>query len=206
MIKAIVFDVDGTLTKIKSIWRLIHEELGTWRHARINRELYYAGKIDYIQWAKLDSALWRGVKVKRIMDVVRNVELVEEVEYLMSELKKRGYYIGLISAGVNFLPDYIRNKLNLDYSLSNELITRNGLLTGEVIVNVPYPDKFKGFKKFIKNTGFEESEVATVGDDPTDLYDGSAIKILITHSVKPKGSADFYVKRSKILDILRYIP
>ncbi|MFQ6085233.1 MAG: hypothetical protein ACE5OY_03085 [Candidatus Bathyarchaeia archaeon] len=39
-IRLVVFDLDGTLTTIRSIWRLIHDELGTWDKAREFRERF----------------------------------------------------------------------------------------------------------------------------------------------------------------------
>ena len=46
-IKAIVFDVDGVLTEIDSVWRYIHRKLGTLEAAKVNAERYRRGEIDY---------------------------------------------------------------------------------------------------------------------------------------------------------------
>ena len=41
------FDIDGTLTPVRSSWQLLHRELGTWRVARTHARLVRNGAMSF---------------------------------------------------------------------------------------------------------------------------------------------------------------
>ena len=69
-IRLVVFDVDGTLTQHSSVWWRLHELFGTTKEGRIYFDQYFAGEINYDQWADYDAALWTGKSVAEVMKVV----------------------------------------------------------------------------------------------------------------------------------------
>lgn len=49
-LRLVVFDVDGTLLKIRSSWQHLHEALGTWDRGKQYAEQFFQGLIGYEEW------------------------------------------------------------------------------------------------------------------------------------------------------------
>ncbi len=60
--KVVVFDLDGTLTRERSIWEYIHKCLGTWYgFAERFQERFLRGEISYEEFCNLDAQVWKGM-------------------------------------------------------------------------------------------------------------------------------------------------
>ena len=57
-----VFDLDGTLTPVRSVWQYIHEALGMWdADARLHQAAFEHGTISYGEFCARDAAHWKGM-------------------------------------------------------------------------------------------------------------------------------------------------
>jgi hypothetical protein len=57
----IIFDLDGTLTRERSIWEYIHKQLGKWvGFAEAYQRRFLAGLISYEEFCELDAKVWKG--------------------------------------------------------------------------------------------------------------------------------------------------
>ncbi len=164
-----MFDVDGVLTKIDSVWRFIHEHLGTWEKARVYAEMYRRGEISYAEWARLDASLWRGTTREEIEDIMSRVELRDGARELVLFLKSRGVKTAAISAGLDVLTNRVAKELGLDVAVSNRLVFKDSKVTGEVEVIVGYGDKGRVFVEVCRSLGVPPSRAATVGDSDVDV-------------------------------------
>jgi len=169
MFKAVIFDVDGVLTCIDSIWRFIHERVGTIREARKNAEKYYAGEITYEEWAKLDVELWKGLKYEKLISIVNEVPLREGAKEVVEKLKDLKIVTVAISAGLSLITNRIAEELGMDYAFSNDIVVKDGVVTGEVIVNVKANNKDEIMKTFCRLTGIRPNECIVVGDSMVDI-------------------------------------
>ncbi len=203
MAKLIVFDVDGTLIKEPSIWRFIHEQLGTLDACEVNRRMYEQGLIDYREWAILDAMAWKGVTEEKLKEIVSKVGYVKGVRETFETLKRNGFKIAVISAGLTLITDRIKEELNVDYALSNELVFKDGKLTGEVKVSVEYPDKEKAFKRLVKELGINPCNCIAVGDTNADLY--KCCKLRIAFNPKEEVDADVVIQGDDLREILKYV-
>ena len=66
-----VFDLDGTLKEAFSPWRYLHVALGFEKQADEYRRRFLFGEIDYLEWARLDAALWKGQPLSKVQDIFR---------------------------------------------------------------------------------------------------------------------------------------
>lgn len=166
-LKLVVFDVDGTLVKIHSSWQHLHEGLGTWDRGRQYAEKFSQGAISYEEWARLDAALWKGLPLHRVQGIIRGVPYTPGAKRVIGTLRKRGLKVVLLSAGLSLVTGRIQRELGVDYSLANDLIVKDGLLTGDVKVNVPFHGKEKVLRPILERFRVKMGDCAAVGDDET---------------------------------------
>jgi len=165
----VVFDVDGVLTGIDSVWRYVHEHLGVWPQARMNKKLFESGSISYEEWARRDVALWRGRRVEEVERILRAVEIRPGAAELVAMLKKCGVKVFALSAGIDLLVEEIAERLGLDDYEANRVVVEEGVLTGEVKVTVGFEDKGRVFRELVSKHGVGPGEAVAVGDSIVDL-------------------------------------
>ncbi len=168
-IQVIVFDVDGVLTKINSVWRFLHIELGTWNIARKHYKMFMNGEITYEQWAKYDVQLWRGISIENIEKILDKIVIRDGARELISFLKEKGLKIIAISAGLDVLTNKISKEIGIDRAYSNKLVVKNGILTGEVLVDVDFYSKGKILEELFEIFGIGEENIIVVGDSEVDI-------------------------------------
>mgnify|MGYP000170859600 CR=1 FL=1 len=163
----VVFDVDGTLLDVDSSWRYLHERLGTWHLGRVYAERFFRGEISYEEWARLDASLWKGLPIQRLRGLIEEIPYVDGALETLRTLKRAGCRVALLSAGLTLATDRICRDTPVDYAVANEVLARNGVVSGEVRVNVRYSEKGKVLREILKRFGVKPSQCAVVGDDET---------------------------------------
>lgn len=206
--RLIVFDVDGTLVKVNSSWQFLHEKLGTWNKGKQYAEEFYQGRITYEEWAQLDASLWKKQSLSKVRSIVNKISYVDGAQEVIKALKKQNVKVVLLSAGLSLFSERIEKELQIDYSLSNELVARNGFLTGEVKVNVSLNDKTKALRKILRKFNVESDECCAVGDDESliPLFKEVALGIAFNPcSEEVEKTADIVVKSEDLRNILPYV-
>ncbi len=168
--KIIIFDIDGTITRHISSWRYIHEKLGLWgKQAFFYQEQFWAGKISYRRFCELDAAHWKGMREDSIRKIFKTVPYSKNTVNVISKLKKMGYKLIAISTGLQYMPDRIRKELKFDYAISNRLISRRGIITGAVKINIEHGAKDKILHRIFKKFKVKPHEAISVGDSDGDI-------------------------------------
>ncbi|MEM3833106.1 MAG: HAD-IB family phosphatase [Thermoprotei archaeon] len=169
MYRCVVFDVDGVLTKIESVWQYVHERLNTWDKARINMELYFSKKITYEEWAYLDAFLWKGISYDKFMEIFDSIPVNDGFEETLSRIKSLGLKIIAISGGLMPLLERLNRIVRFDDMYATELIFENGIFTGKVVVHVKYDNKDLVLLNACKKYGISTRECIVVGDSKIDI-------------------------------------
>jgi len=206
--KLVVFDVDGTLTKVASSWQFLHEKLGTWNRGKQYAEQFFQGAITYEDWARLDASLWRGLPLKRVQEIVDGMPYTDGAREVLTLLKGGGLKVVLISAGLSFVTERIEREIGVDASLANELKVENGFLTGEVKVNVSVHNKDMVLLRMLKKFNLRVDECAAVGDDETliPLFEKVGLSIAFNpRSWVVKERADVTVKSEDLREVLPFL-
>jgi phosphoserine phosphatase len=164
-LRLVVFDVDGTLLKVRSSWQHIHEALGTWEKGRQYAEQFSQGLIGYEKWAELDASLWRGQPLEKVKRAISGMPYTVGAKELIVALRKSGFRVVLLSAGLSLVAERIEREIGVDYALANDLVVENGVLTGDVKVNVPVDGKLGALQRITGLFGVKLEECAAVGDD-----------------------------------------
>ena len=205
-IRLVVFDLDGTLTPVDSLWRYLHEAFGTWDQGRIAARRYRRGEISYKEWAEADAGHWAGAPLSQVMKSLDRIPYREGVTDVFRQLKQKGVKTAIVSAGLSLLADKAARELGADFVLSNELQANDGSLTGEIIVKVAVDGKKRIIEQIADRIHVPLSEVALVGDRANDLANPECLRI----AFKPKDEAarreaDYVVEDDDLKRILQYV-
>ena len=204
----VVFDVDGTLLKAVSSWQFLHERLGTWDRGKQYAEQFFRGVITYEDWARLDASLWRGLKLERIRQIVDSVPYTNEARYVVTTMRRNGFKVVLLSAGLSLVTERIEREIGVDDSLANELKVEKGLLTGEVKVNVTVDNKDAALLHMLKKFNLGIDECAAVGDDETMIPLFEKVNLSIAFNPRSwvvEEKADIVVKSDNLREVLSHI-
>ena len=165
-----IFDLDGTLTKERSIWEYIHQQLGKWYgFAEEYQKKFLAGQISYERFCELDAAVWKGMRVEELLEIAKTVPFYPGAEKLINHLKYKGLKLAMVSSGLSLLSHWVHQKYGFDYSVSNDLLHENGVLTGKVRIQVYYDQKADWVKKILKQFELRSEEVIGIGDSVGDI-------------------------------------
>lgn len=127
MEKLIVFDMDNTLLRGRFIDACA--ERFDFKKELMNIR---SSETDPILLTKHIATLLRDKSHQELIEVVDQIPIVEGTATIIQELKKKGYVNGIISDSYDCITRHIKNKLGMDFSLSNELEFSKGVCTGEV--------------------------------------------------------------------------
>lgn len=164
-----VFDLDGTLKEASSPWMYLHHALGTEAEAEKYRQQFYAGQINYLDWARLDSALWKGVELARVEAIFRDSSYRPGVHVLFQFLQHHGVLTAIISTGLGVQARQVAAELGVWRTIANELAVQDGHLTGETVVNVMEHTKGQLMAQLREEAGARVEECLAVGDGPADV-------------------------------------
>ena len=179
-VRLVVFDMDGVLVPIKSSWAYIHEALGVGEEARRYVRLFMEGKIDYLEWMRLDTELWiraAGGRLhrSRLQEILDRVPLAPGVEDAVRRLRRMGVRIALVSGGVDLLARRVARLIGAEAWMANMLsFDKEGYLRpgGVPLVGV---DKARAVRRVAYELGVGLGRTAYVGDS---MWDASAMKVV----------------------------
>ncbi|MGA1872534.1 MAG: HAD-IB family phosphatase [Thermoplasmatota archaeon] len=166
----VVFDMDGVLVRERSSWRLVHDALGTSNEDSFSA--YMRGDIDDMEFMRRDISLWlqRGVTtLSSVGDILRRATLMNGFEQCMTELRRSGAVLGMISGGLDLLANRLGEEGGFTHVSANGLsVDIHGNLTGEGILRVPLMDKGSILKR-LKGGKPDYDPVIAVGDSRVDI-------------------------------------
>jgi phosphoserine phosphatase len=208
--KLAVFDLDGTLTKERSIWEYIHVRLGKWYgFADDYQKRFLKGKISYGEFCELDADVWKGMRVEELIGIIKTVPFHDGIEELIDYLKNKGLKIAVVSSGLSLLSAWVHGKYGFDYSISNDLLHEEGILTGKVKIHVRYDKKAKWVKRILKEFGMRPDECIAIGDSlgDLDMFQLVGFSIAVNSSCKDlEKVASVCVKGHNLADIIPRLP
>ncbi len=205
-IQLVIFDLDGTLTPVDSLWRFMHDVFDTWDRGKTASLRYRRGEISYKQWAETDAGCWAGESVSQVMKVIETITYREGAQEVFEELRRRKVKTAILSAGLSILANRAAKELGADIAVSNELETNDGKLTGGIRVNVAVNNKREIIERIAAQLEVPLGSVALVGDQAFDLSHAECLRI----AFRPKNQiarleADFVVEDGDLTSILQYL-
>jgi phosphoserine phosphatase len=208
--KLAIFDLDGTLTKERSLWEFIHKSLGKWYgFAEEYQTQFFNNEISYEEFCRLDAQIWKGMSLEELKTIVESVPLYKGITPLTAHLKNQGIKLSLISSGLSVLSDMVKERYAFDYAIANDLLYNNGTLTGEVCINVNFDKKALWAERIMGKYKIRREEVIAIGDSPGDkeLFEIAGFSVAFNPSSEELNSiADVVIRSDNISDIIPKLP
>jgi len=134
MISSVIFDLDGTLTKIPSPWQYVHERVGVWESTACHHLTeWLSGEISYEQFCQRDASLWNGRSVDEIYSYLDEIEWNRHVPTVVEQLVAARIPSVIISSGFK----YVASKIQVQCGWNPLLIYANELVDGPAVrINV----------------------------------------------------------------------
>lgn len=186
-IKIVFLDCDGTLTTIRSSWEYLHRRLDVWdANADEFQRLFREGKIDYHEFCRRDAALWKGLSLGRVLDIMGEIPYHEGTREVLDLLNRQGMKTVILSTGLSFLVERVQKELGIPQSISNHLLVKEGLLTGEIRIDIEHDNKGFWVDRILEDFGIHREEAAAVGDGEGDRAMFEAVGLRIGYYPQPQ--------------------
>lgn len=190
--KLIAFDMDSTLINIECVDE-IADAAGRKAEVAAITEAAMRGEIaDYKESLRRRVDLLRGVTVGHMEQVYNErLQLNPGAAELVKACKDAGLKVLLVSGGFTFFTDRIRDRLGVDYTRSNVLGVKDGVLTG-TMVDQPWGDICDGAEKrrmlleTCAKLGIGAKQAIAMGDGANDLPMMGEAGLSVAYHAKPK--------------------
>jgi phosphoserine phosphatase len=166
----VAMDMDSTLITIECI-----DEMADLRGIKPQVAAITAsamrGEIEYHESLRRRLALLEGMDesaLQRVYD--ERLKLSPGAERMLERVRSLGIKTLLVSSGFSFFTERLKQRLSLDYTLSNTLELKNGTLTGKVLGNiVDARAKAAKVSELRDALRLKRDQVIAIGDGANDL-------------------------------------
>ena len=206
LIKLVVFDLDNVIIDgegIDEIGKLVNVE----DQIAAITEQAMQGELNFETSIKQRVGLLEGAAVDDINKLADEMPLMAGAEETVKSLKENGFDVIIISGSFDIIANTIKQKLPVDEIFTNSLVSKDGVLTGEVTGPLVSGNKLDVLKEYIADAGYTLEECISVGDGANDISMIESAKYGIAFNAKPalKENADIIVETRNLTDVLDVI-
>jgi phosphoserine phosphatase len=183
--RMVIMDVDSTLIENEVI-NLLAEEAGVGPQVAEITLAAMRGEIDFEASLLERVGLLAGLREEDLLRVAKRITVTPGARTFIRTLKRMGMKTAIVSAGFTRFANALATDLDIDYSLSNTLEVKDGVLTGQLAGElVDGPRKASFLREIAATEGISLSQVVAVGDGANDLDMLAAAGLGIAFNAKP---------------------
>jgi phosphoserine phosphatase len=149
------------------------------------------------------------MRVEELIEIAKTVPFHPGADELINYLKDKGLKLSLVSSGLSVLTNWVHQRYGFDYSISNDLLHGDGILTGKVNIRVYYDQKAEWVKRILKEFGVKPEESMAIGDSLGDLemFRVVGFSVAFNSSCKDLDQiAKVCVQSQNLIDIIPKLP
>jgi phosphoserine phosphatase SerB len=125
--KMVLLDMDNTILQGRFIDTIARRYGFEQKLAELRQK-----ESDPVILTKRIGLLLKGRSMEEMLEVISAIPIVPDLKSVVTELKKRGYRIGIISNSYRLICNYVKQEIGADFALANRLEFLEGKATGEV--------------------------------------------------------------------------
>ena len=211
--KLVLFDMDGTLLKDRTIF-VFAEKKGFMDDLK---RLFYSTDLAFYQKNIEIAKLLKGLESRELLEIFRKIKLNKNVKKVIKELKKRGLKTAIVTASYQIFADDLKKRLGMDYAFANNLMIKDGIVTGKLIINnknlleepigkrVYSICKSNVLDQLCEKLGITPDEVIAVGDGGIDIcmLEKAGLGVAFNASVDVQKHANISI--DDMSTILKYV-
>ncbi|MDX1468819.1 MAG: phosphoserine phosphatase SerB [Acidimicrobiia bacterium] len=183
--RLVVLDVDSTLIQDEVI-DLLGREAGVEEEVARITAAAMAGEIDFESSLNERVALLEGLNEAALDRVFASITPTPGARTFIRTLKRMGLKTAIVSAGFTRYTDALAADLGIDYSLSNTLDVKDGVVTGRLAGELVDGERKA---RFLRDLAAREeiplAQVVAVGDGANDLQMLATAGLGIAFNAKP---------------------
>lgn len=167
----VAFDIDGTLTPIKSSWSYVHKVLNTLKRAESIAKQFFEGFISYDEWITHDLSLWKGLSLDTFNKILLSIPWrsgIESIRKLKNKYANDVLFIA-VSGGFNQLGKRAVEELGFDAYIGVEIDYESNRLNGKAKFYPEYNDKGRLLKDLLQQKHINVEKIICVGDNINDI-------------------------------------
>jgi phosphoserine phosphatase len=206
-LKLLAMDMDSTLISIECI-----DELGdlAGKKAEIAAITAQAmrGELDFPSSLRSRVSALAGLSESSLLQVYeQRLKLTPGAESLIHKCKSHGVKLLLVSGGFSFFTARLKERLGLDYTISNTLEIANGRLTGSLLGDIVDAEaKAARFRAVMRELGAPREQTVAIGDGANDLRMMAEAGLAVAFRAKPvvRAQADCIITQSGLDAVPRF--
>ena len=114
--------------------------------------------------------MFQGIKKSKITNILKEINITPGVKTVIKTMNHYGCHTMLITGGYDLIAEHVAKKIGFKEVISNSLIFKNNLLTGELGNEIIDKEKkLKFFKNSIYKRGIKKNRTLAIGDGDNDL-------------------------------------
>ena len=168
-LKLALFDIDGTLRRVRDPWIHLHHHLGVAEQAKDLPARWQRGEITYQQWAQLDASFWRGSTRETIVTALKTNPFRDGARELIDWFTSRAIPCVGISSGLSVFNEITAVELGIKEVISNELQFDDDICNGEISIQVSEENKGEIMDDILERYSVNDEQVAAFGDGTADI-------------------------------------
>ena len=203
------FDLDGTLTTVRSSWQFLHEHFGTWSvYGERLQAQFFAGEISYQEWCRRDAKPWIGKERSVLAEAGRLIPYRPGATETVAVLREAGVRVVLLSMGLNVVVERVARELGVGRWVANELCFNGDRFTGEVRTHIGWGEKGHVAQRIMNELGIPSEQVIAVGDSESDipLFGVCGHSVAVDPQDEQTARAADVVVRGDLRQVLSVVP
>jgi len=202
--RLVFFDMDSTLVDMEIIDEMA-KRAGVLKEVSRITEKAMRGDLDFEEALRQRVALLKGLRIKELEEIRKEMKLSEGAEELVATLKRLGFKLGVVSGGFHYFVDFLKEKLSLDFAFANDLEIKKGTLTGKTVGKViDNACKAKIVNQVSSEEGILLDQTVAIGDGANDVLMLGQAGLGIAYNAKDRlrKAASMSVGRARLKNIL----